>query len=131
MTKHDKFNAAVEKFILSIGGRKIREKPGTRYVEKCGPEFSIPTVAGELKVTPGGDWIACRFEDIDAAKRLMPAWPRSRSARLNGFSGKWNFTSARGGKLNGEDSFAAFKFELEPLLAERAAGNAPENKAQS
>jgi hypothetical protein len=33
-------------------------------------------------------WVHFRFDDVDAAKRLLPhAW----HDRLNGYSGKWNF----------------------------------------
>ena len=48
--------------------------------------FEIETKAGTLFVSPYEDWIACRFENVEEAKRLL-----GNSARLNPYSGKWNF----------------------------------------
>ena len=118
----EKFNAAVEAFIRSIGGKKIGEKPRCPGLEKCGPEFAIQTVAGELTVHPAGDWIACRFQDVEAAKRLLSFWPKEELARLNGFSGKWNFTDAQGGRFHAESNLKSFKRELKPLLPKERGG---------
>lgn len=48
--------------------------------------FEIETKAGTLFVSPYEDWIACRFENVEEAKRLL-----GHSTRLNPYSGKWNF----------------------------------------
>lgn len=83
-------NAKVTAFILFNGGKQIGE-PRTFEQEEIGPEFSIQTIAGDLHVRSYGTWIACRFQDINAAKRILPFYPKNYNARLNGFSGKWNF----------------------------------------
>jgi hypothetical protein len=118
-TKAGTFNAAVEAFILAFGGKKIRERPGNPGLEKIGPEFAIQTIAGKMTVTPEGDWIACRFQDVDAAKAVLPYWPKDKSAQLNGFSGKWNFVHARDGQFDAEENLSAFKTELAFLLPGR------------
>jgi len=116
MRTFEKFNAAVESFVLSAGGKKTREKPVSPGLEKIGPEFALQTVAGELRVTPEGNWIACRFQDVEAAKTVLPYWPKEQ-AQLNGFSGKWNFVHARDGRFDPERNLAEFKTELAFLLS--------------
>lgn len=45
--------------------------------------------------SPG--WVHIRFDDTDAAKRVLP---HTHADRLNGYSGKWNFMfSNKGGEL--------------------------------
>ena len=116
MKPSEKLNAAVEAHVLSVGGKKIEEPPGAPGLERSGPTFSIQTIAGELHVHPYGDWIACRFQNVDAAKAVLFHWPKDKGAQLNGFSGKWNFAHVQGGWFDAESNLEAFKRELTPLL---------------
>lgn len=61
------------------------------------PSYSIATVCGPLRVTPyfeprSNPWIACKFEDVEAAVKHfdVPAEVRWQH-QLNHHSGKWNF----------------------------------------
>jgi len=116
MTRAMRFNEAVESFIVSHGGIVLGKSIGSFELTQCGADHSIQTIAGELRITPHGTWIACRFEDIEAAKTILPFWPKRIEARLNGFSGKWNFTNTQDRTFNGGDSLEALKRELVPLL---------------
>ena len=51
-------------------------------------KFSLGTICGELHITIYDGWLACRFQDVDLAKRNLPV---DLQANLNRFSGKWNF----------------------------------------
>jgi hypothetical protein len=51
-------------------------------------KFSLDTICGELHIIVYDGWIACRFQDVDLAKRKLPV---DLQANLNRFSGKWNF----------------------------------------
>jgi hypothetical protein len=48
-------------------------------------DFVIATKAGPLRCNAHPDWLACRFDDVDAAKKHV------QSGCLNRFSGKWNW----------------------------------------
>lgn len=48
-------------------------------------ELEIDTVAGMLQITPKDNWVACRFENVALAKKLVV------HGVLNRYSGKWNF----------------------------------------
>lgn len=56
--------------------------------------YTLPTAAGELSVTYDRGWgtIFDRFEDVEAAKKLLGTGPYN---RLNPYSGKWNFHFGR------------------------------------
>lgn len=47
--------------------------------------YTLVTRAGALNVTAYDTWIACRFDDVEAAKKV------ARTGILNPFSGKYNF----------------------------------------
>jgi hypothetical protein len=70
----------------------------------------VETLAGRLRITCYGDWLACRFDDVERAKPLLPHGP---GERLNSHSGKWNFHF---GRIPAEEALAAFRAELEPIL---------------
>lgn len=54
-----------------------------------------PWNGGKGCYSPG--WVHFRFDDVEAAKRLLP---HAHDDRLNGYNGKWNFMfSNRGGEL--------------------------------
>ena len=54
--------------------------------------------------------LACRFDEPESAKALLPYGP---GQRLNSFSGKWNFNF---GRVTAEEALAVFRAELEPIL---------------
>lgn len=71
----ERFKQAVADYLASKGATTSRFY-----------DFEIETKAGTLFVSPHDNWIACRFENVEEAKRLLGNNPR-----LNPFSGKWNF----------------------------------------
>lgn len=82
-----KLSYLVRKFILANGGSE-----GNDYADHVG--YTLPTAAGELSVTYDRGWgtIFGRFEDVEAAKKLLGTAPYN---RLNPYSGKWNFHFGR------------------------------------
>ena len=68
------FPAAVAASLRRLGAR-----PAKCY------DLELDTVAGTLRVTPYQNWIACRFDDVEAAKQ------RVGFGALNPWSGKWNW----------------------------------------
>lgn len=52
-----------------------------------GYDCTLQTEAGPLSVSVYDDWVACRFEDVDRAKALLP---HGYHDRLNRHTGKWN-----------------------------------------
>jgi hypothetical protein len=71
------FNERFREWLKALGA-----KPGQYH------EFDLDTKFGQLGITPYGDWVACRFEDVERAKAGLPH--RFGVDRLNPFSGKWN-----------------------------------------
>ena len=69
--------------------------------------WSLVTRAGELRLAVHEDWLACRFSDVGRAKAALDS-----DARLNPFSGKWNwhFTSP------GSDAVDSLRQHLAALL---------------
>lgn len=55
-------------------------------------ELTLQTLAGPMRVHPYDTWMACRFEDVERAKKLSPA------GSLNPFSGKWNWHYTKPGE---------------------------------
>lgn len=107
-----------------VGAREIE-----RYTREGGREmitYAIETKAGPLHVTPfpwdpessqGGAWIACRFEDVDAARRVFGVTRLGTGARLNPYSGKWNFMEGLGADQNGVDYMVlVFRSEVGAIL---------------
>jgi hypothetical protein len=78
------------------------------------PEHTLLTRAGTLTVTVYENWLACRFLDIQHAKRYLGDRTKDRDSRLNPHSGKWNFHFTTGTDL--DICEATFRSELEPLL---------------
>ena len=68
------FQAAVAASLRHLGARSAQ-----RY------DWELDTVVGTLRVTPYDNWIACCFDDVEAAKQ------RVRFGTLNPWSGKWNW----------------------------------------
>ena len=82
-----------------------------KYPAKGEAEYKINTVAGSLRVTVYDDWLACRFDNVAAAKAALPEYAGlgQRYARLNPFSGKWNW--------HGADALPAFDAALQKIIA--------------
>lgn len=76
MVKRQKFDfkAACEAMLRRLGATA-----GTYH------DLVIPTVVGPLQCTPYADWLACAFDDVQAARA------RVGHGTLNPFSGKWNW----------------------------------------
>lgn len=84
--RETKKNAAVMKaFNSKVEG--LLDKAGAKLRHELSPdhrEFVLETKAGPLFVTPLGNWVATRFEDPEAAAKLVGTY------NLNTYSGKWN-----------------------------------------
>lgn len=101
------FDAKVILFLTRLGAEKVDREPFQSYRIRN-------TVCGPLLVTPFGNWIACRFDDVELAKKVLPHGLQY--DRLNPYSGKWNFTDSCDAQFAGESSFSSFKYELRKLL---------------
>ena len=75
MSRHHDFQEACTAMLVSLGAT-----PGDR----CYP-WRLMTLAGVLHLRPLEDWLACRFQDVQAAKQVVGR------DRLNRYSGKWNW----------------------------------------
>lgn len=75
--RFERFNAQVIEIIVAKGAVENNEGFLGR--------FKLETKGGMLLITPYGDWIACRFDDLKKAKAFV------RSGTLNLYSGKWNW----------------------------------------
>jgi len=64
--------------------------------------YTVETTAGKLDLNIHDDWIACRFDDVACAKKVVGA------GCLNPFSGKWNWM--------GRDCIPDFERETQALL---------------
>lgn len=75
-------------YLESVGGQVIEEfSDAVGEVKTC--RIIVPTLAGELQVTPFGNWVACRFREVGMALAVLG---KSGRERLNKYSGKWNFS---------------------------------------
>jgi len=103
MKKHEqrKLSNLVRDFVDNNDGTRSRD--GAAY------ELSLQTKAGELRISPMGDWIACRFTDVDLAKTTLGDDPS-----LNRHSGKWNFHYH--GDFTAKLAFELFEARVRPLL---------------
>ena len=90
-----KFDAMVDDLMQELGA-----KPSDFY------RWAITTRAGLLHVIPRGDWVACRFDDVEAAKGLGLGY-------FNQYSGKWNHHYDEGA---GEQEINEFRKQLERVL---------------
>lgn len=90
VTEQRKFPSLIRDFVLAHGGRIVEKNTvfadnGERIRSW---DLDIPTQAGILQVRPMEDWVACRFEDVERARSVLPE--DERLNRLNQHSGKWN-----------------------------------------
>ncbi len=95
--------------------------------------YTLATTLGTLHVHPfpwerastqGGAWIACRFEDVETARRHFGV-RFTCTHRLNPYSGKWNFTEGLGADQGGVDlMLSIFRSEVSKLLPPRPAAPA-------
>lgn len=76
------FQVAAKEFLKDVGAVAA---PGGF---SNGFECELQTRAGRLKITLYDTWFACRFDDVEEAKRIL--WGSDPNRTLNPFSGKWN-----------------------------------------
>jgi len=75
------FNAQVESLLGRAGAKLDYESKGEPFDHR---RFLLDTKAGTAFVTPYGNWVAIRFNDPEAAIKLVGTFG------LNTYSGKWN-----------------------------------------
>jgi hypothetical protein len=75
------FNAKVERLLDQAGAQLDYEMKGEPLDHR---RFLLETKAGAAFVTPYGNWVAVRFNDPEAAVKLVG------TLGLNTYSGKWN-----------------------------------------
>jgi hypothetical protein len=99
----------IEGAFLALGA--VRNEQTGDYEDKY---WFIDTKAGQLRMSldvEGTIWtIFARFEDTDAAKKVIPHGPNS---RLNPYSGKWNWHYDF---EHGEIALAQFGREVRAIL---------------
>ena len=100
--------SAVEAMILENGGKRCAAR--SMY------EFELQTICGTLSISLDVGFyifsINCRFAEVRKAVEHFQATPDSPSfARLNPYSGKWNFNDTDATEL-----VAEFLREIKPLL---------------
>lgn len=70
-------------------GKKVRaafDRLGVKLVDEGAMyPYTVETTAGRLDLNFHDDWLACCFDDVERAKKLVGA------GCLNRFSGKWNW----------------------------------------
>jgi hypothetical protein len=94
----EKFTANVVAYIVGKGATPGRHE-----------EYELATNIGVLKITPYDNWIACRFDDVEAAQLFCAC---------NKYSGKWNFHySDDVATLSTASTIGDFMNEIERLLA--------------
>jgi len=71
------FDTGVVEIVTRLGGISQGKEWLPNYYE-------ITTRAGYLSIATYGNWVACQFNDPDAAKAVVG------TSGLNPFSGKWN-----------------------------------------
>jgi len=73
--------------------------------------YVLATCLGNLTVCPYDDWIACQWEELECATEAI------QDARLNRFSGKWNFIYTINTKIDATFAIEHFLDELSPFIA--------------
>lgn len=97
----------VREFVVTHGGMEVEPSE----IAGRGSRMALQTICGTLHITPYGNWIACRFNDVEAAVARFGYHPSY--GRLNPCSGKWNFHFAA---VPAADALAEFEAEVLPLL---------------
>jgi hypothetical protein len=77
----EQFNLLVRVAACALGGTCVT------HVNGDAATLTFETTVGPLHITPLGNWIACRFEDVEQAKSSKNMW----QVMLNPSSGKWNW----------------------------------------
>lgn len=87
-SRKERFVAAMAG-VLADHGATIQERPGLPSRQY----HVIETVAGPLWISIFDDWVAMRFDDVEAARELFGVreYDFNNLAGLNTSSGKWNF----------------------------------------
>lgn len=105
------FTARVTALLVSMGAEVAAGPRGSLVLQ---------TRAGVLTATPYGDWVAMRFHDVEAARRVLGT---DFSGRLNPYSGKFNwqgtnlmFTPVGERKPIEDEVLASIEREIRPLL---------------
>lgn len=75
LQQEEAFMEAVRGLVKSLGGQPLEEEPN---------RYAIQTCVGRLEICPYPEFIACRFDDVERASRVL-------DSRMNPHSGKWNF----------------------------------------
>jgi hypothetical protein len=101
LQQEERFKAGVTAYLESLGARA-----GRFYKQE------LDTPAGLLHVSVYGDWIACRFDDVDLGKRFTHVC----APACNPYSGKWNFIYEILGPFDPDRALADFRYHLERLM---------------
>jgi hypothetical protein len=75
-------------------------------------KLELDTPAGLLRLSVYGDWIACRFDDVEFGKRFTHCCDPAG----NPYSGKRNFINGISGPFDPDQSLANFRNHLEQLM---------------
>jgi hypothetical protein len=102
----ERFEAGVTTYLATLGAR-----PGRFY------KLELDTPAGLLHVSVYGDWIACRFDDVDLGRRFTHFC----APACNPYSGKWNFIYGISGQFDPDQALAEFRRHVERLMNWQAA----------
>lgn len=99
------FQRAVQAVLKKVGAELRGDTGGVST-----PHWRLKTCCGALEIRVYDDWVACRFHDSEAAKKVLGGgW----GFRL-GLTGKWNF---HGNKDELQSLALEFERELNALLA--------------
>lgn len=98
-----RFKSALTEYVFSKGAR-----PSKSY------DYEVATPAGPLLISIYGNWIACRFDNVELG-RLASA---STGQCCNPYSGKWNFHFCDGSvsSLEPQAAIALFGSYLDDVL---------------
>jgi hypothetical protein len=99
----ERFKAALTEYVISKGAR-----PSKSY------DYEVATPAGPLLISVYGNWIACRFEDLELGRLASTTTGQT----CNPYSGKWNFHFCDGSvaSLEPQAAIALFGSYLDDVL---------------
>lgn len=103
LANNRKLSDLVGGFVMKHGGRMTYAGSDTYF-----PDYVLPTNLGDLVVHVNGDWIHCRFEDVQRAVKVIGA------GNMNPHSGKWNHGC--GMRAEADDLFRMWKDEIERIM---------------